>query len=129
MAFVLDLSDSYSWPVTVKVPQDGGRFRSYAFDVEFLRVSQERREELGRQLAAQQNRVEAGDFEGELLTPRSIAQELVVGWSGILTSEGKGAEEVPYSEATKAQLLNVPDVAEAILQAWQASIPGAKAKN
>jgi hypothetical protein len=129
MAFVLDLSDSYSWPVTVKVPQDGGRFRSYAFDVEFLRVSQERREELGRQLAAQQNRVDAGDLEGELLTPRSIAQELVVGWSGILTSEGKGGEEVPYSEATKAQLLNVPDVADAILQAWQASIPGAKAKN
>lgn len=129
MAFVLDLSDSYLWPVTVKVPQDGGRFRSYTFDVEFLRVSQERREELGRQLAAQQHRVEAGQFDGELLTPRTIADELVVGWSGILASEGKDAEEVPYSEATKAQLLNVPDVADAILQAWQASIPGAKAKN
>ena len=129
MAFVLDLSDSYSWPVTVRVPQNGGRFRSYTFDVEFLRVSQERREELGRQLAAQQNRVDAGDLEGELLTPRTIAQELVVGWSGILADEGKDAAEVPYSEATKAQLLNVPDVADAILQAWQASIPGAKAKN
>jgi hypothetical protein len=129
MAFVLDLSDSYSWPVTVKVPQDGGRFRTHTFDVEFRRVSQERREELGRQLAAQQNRVQAGNLDGELLTPRTIADELVVGWSGILTSEGKGGEDVPYSEATKAQLLNIGDVADAILEAWQASIPGAKSKN
>lgn len=129
MAFVLDQSSSYRWPVTIKVPQDGGRFRSYSFEVEFLRVSQERREELGRQLMAQQTRVAAGNLEGEILTPRQIADELVVGWSGILDSEGKDAQEVPYSPATKAQLLNVGDVADAIIAAWGESIPGAKAKN
>lgn len=129
MAFVLDQSPSYRWPVTIKVPQDGGRFRSYSFEVEFLRVSQERREELGRQLMAQQTRVAAGNLEGEILTPRQIADELVVGWSGILDSEGKDAQEVPYSPATKAQLLNVGDVADAIIAAWSESIPGAKAKN
>jgi hypothetical protein len=129
MAFILDQSDSYSWPVTVKVPQDGGRFRSYSFEVEFLRVSQERREELGRQLLAQKNRVEAGDLEGELLTPRQIAAELVVGWSGILDSEEKDASPVPFSPAVLAQLLNIGDVADAILAAWNDSIPGAKSKN
>ena len=129
MAFVLEHSDRYSWPVTVKVAQDGGRFRSFTFDVEFKRVSQERREELGRQLLVQKGRIEAGLIEGEILTPRQIADELVVGWSGILDREGEGAEPVPFSEATKAQLLNIGDVADAILAAWNASIPGAKAGN
>ncbi len=83
MAFILDQSESYSWPVTVKLPQDGGRFRSYTFDVEFRRVTQERREMLGRQLLIQKDKIEAGNFDGELLTPRQIADELVVGWSGV----------------------------------------------
>ena len=129
MAFVLEHSDRYSWPVTVKVAQDGGRFRSFTFDVEFKRVSQARREELGRQLLVQKGRIEAGLIEGEILTPRQIADELVVGWSGILDKEGEGASPVPFSEATKAQLLNIGDVADAILAAWNESIPGAKAKN
>ena len=129
MAFILDQSPSYSWPVKVQVPQDGGRFRSYTFEVEFARVSQERREELGRQLLVQKGRIEAGLLEGELLTPRQIAAELVVGWSGILDSEEKDAAPVPFSESTLAQLLNVGDVADAILAAWNESIPGAKAKN
>jgi len=129
MAFVLEHSDRYSWPVTVKVAQDGGRFRTFTFDVEFKRVSQARREELGRQLLVQKGRIEAGLLEGEILTPRQIADELVVGWSGILDREGEGAEPVPFSEATKAQLLNIGDVADAILAAWNDSIPGSKAKN
>jgi hypothetical protein len=129
MAFILDQSESYSWPVTVKLPQDGGRFRSYTFDVEFRRVTQERREMLGRQLLIQKDKIEAGNFDGELLTPRQIADELVVGWSGILDSEGDDAKPVPFSEKTKAQLLNIGDVADAIVEAWNNSLPGAKAKN
>lgn len=129
MAFYLEQPDSYLWPVTVKVPQSGGRFRTFTFEIEFRRVTQERRETLGRQLLAQKGRIEAGDVEGEILTPRQIADELVVGWSGILDSEGPDAKAVPFSEATKAQLLNIGDVADAILAAWNESIPGAKAKN
>jgi len=129
MAFVLEHSDRYSWPVTVKVAQDGGRFRSFTFDVEFKRVSQARREELGRQLLVQKGRIEAGLIEGEILTPRQIADELVVGWSGILDREGEGGKPVLFSEGSKYLLLNIGDVADAILAAWNASIPGAKAGN
>lgn len=129
MAFFLEQPDSYLWPVNLKIPQDGGRFRSFTFEVKFKRVSQERRETLGRQLLVQKGRIEAGDIDGEILTPRQIADELVVGWAGIMDSEGPDAEEVPFSETTKAQLLNIGDVADAILAAWNDSIPGAKAKN
>jgi hypothetical protein len=151
MSFYLEQPDSYLWPVPIKVPQSGGRFRSFTFDVEFRRVSQERREELGRQLLLQkarlgalQQQIEAAENDApgkgkgrkpdealldDILTPRQIADELVVGWSGILDSEGPDAQPVPFSEATKAQLLNIGDVADAILAAWNDSIPGAKAKN
>ena len=129
MAFILDQSESYSWPVTVKVPQDGGRFRSFTFDAEFKRVSQERREQLGRQLMRQKRTWDDGNMEEDFLTPRQIADELLVGWSGIMDTEGADAEPVPFSDKVKAQLLNIGDVADAILEAWNASIPGAKAKN
>ena len=129
MAFILDLSESYSWPVTVKVPHDGGRFRSFTFEAEFRRVSQERREQLGRQLMRQKRIIEDGDMADDFLTPRQIADELLVGWSGIMDTEGEGAKPVPFSEKVKAQLLNIGDVADAILAAWNDSIPGAKAKN
>ena len=129
MAFILDQSESYSWPVTVKVPQDGGRFRSFTFEAEFKRVSQERREQLGRQLMRQKRTMEDGLLEDEIITPRQIADELLVGWSGIMDTEGPDAQPVPFSETIKAKLLNIGDVADAILEAWNASIPGAKAKN
>ena len=129
MAFILDQSESYSWPVTVKVPQDGGRFRSFTFDAEFKRVSQERREQLGRQLMRQKRTWDDGNMEEDFLTPRQIADELLVGWSGIMDTEGADAQQVPFSDTIKAQLLNIGDVADAILEAWNASIPGAKAKN
>ncbi len=127
--FILDQSESYSWPVTVRVPQDGGRFRSFTFDALFKRVSQERREQLGRQLMRQKRTWDDGLMDNEFLTPRQIADELLVGWSGIMDTEGEGAQQVPFSEKVKAQLLNIGDVADAILDAWNASIPGAKAKN
>jgi hypothetical protein len=131
MAFILDQSESYSWPVTVKVPQDGGRFRSFTFEAEFKRVSQERREQLGRLLMRQKRLMDDGltVFEDDILTPRQIADELLVGWSGIMDTEGADAAQVPFGETVKAQLLNIGDVADAILAAWNDSIPGAKVKN
>ena len=129
MAFILDQSESYSWPVTVKVPQDGGRFRSFTFEAEFKRVSQERREQLGRQLMRQKRTWDDGNMDEDFLTPRQIADELLVGWSGIMDTESPDAQPVPFGDKVKAQLLNIGDVADAILDAWNASIPGAKAKN
>ena len=38
MAFILAQSDSYSWPVTVEFPVDGGRFEKQTFDAEFKRL-------------------------------------------------------------------------------------------
>ena len=128
MAFFLDQSESYSWPVTVKVPQDGGKFRSLTFDAVFQRVSTERQEELGRQLLRQRTRIDIGETD-DLLTPRQIASELLVDWEGIKDKEGEKGQDVPYSESTKARLLNIPEVVNAILDSWNKSVPEAKLKN
>ena len=40
MSFVLKVSDSYSWPITLVLPVDGGRREKHTFDGEFKRLPQ-----------------------------------------------------------------------------------------
>lgn len=114
MAFVLSQSESYSWPVTVEFPVDGGRFDKQSFDAEFKRLPQARIREIWDQ-------INAGDIGDE-----DLCQEVLVGWSGI--QDGKGGE-VPYSEKAKADLLNVPLVAASVVGAWLDSLSKGKRKN
>ena len=112
MAFVLKQSDSYSWPVTVEFPVDGGRFEKQTFDVELKRLSQSRIQEV----IDGKGTTNDGDF----------AKEVVLGWNGV--TDPKGAD-VPFSAAALDQLLNVPLVAAAIVEAFFGSLTGAKRKN
>ncbi len=139
MALYLERKDTYLWPVTVTEAQDGGKFRKHTFEAELKRVSQTRREELGRIMMLQQARIKAGrveeeDADGkmvpiEILTPRQIADELWVGWRKVKDREGEGGEDVPFSEAIKQQLLDREGVADAIIDAWNESNQEGKVKN
>jgi len=60
------------------------------------------------------------------VTDQSIANEILVGWSGIVDGDG---DEVPYSETVKAQLLDVPMLAGALIEAYFASLVELKRKN
>jgi hypothetical protein len=40
--FKIDQSSSYSWPVKVELPSDGGKVETHTFDGHFKRLSQER---------------------------------------------------------------------------------------
>lgn len=126
MAFVLNQSQSYSWPVSIKLPADGGKREKSSFDALFKRLPQSRINEI--QLLASQ-RIKAAERGEELdngVTDQSIAAEILVGWSGIVDGEG---DEVPYSEASKAQLLDVPMMAGALIEAYFASLVELKRKN
>ena len=114
MAFILAQSDSYSWPVTVEFPVDGGRFEKQTFDAEFKRLPQSRIE----QVIERSNDVSVNDTE--------FAREVLVGWAGVT---GDDAQEIPYSVEAARRLLEVPLVAGAIVQAFFASLTGAKRKN
>lgn len=113
MSFVLKQSTTYTWPVTVEYPVDGGRTEKSTFDGEFKRLSQARIKEM---TAA----VDSGE-----LTDVDIAEEVLVGWSGVTDGE----DEIPFSKSALAQMLDIPLVASAIVLAFFNSLTGAKRKN
>lgn len=114
MAFVLSQSESYTWPVVVEFPIDGGRFDKQTFDAQFKRLTQGRIREIWEQ-------IQGGDLNDD-----DLCQEVLTGWNGI--QDGKG-EPVPYSEKAKADLLGVPLVASALVTAWLDSLSKGKRKN
>lgn len=114
MAFVITQSQSYSWPVAVEFPVDGGRFDRQTFDAQFKRLPQDRIREVW-------DRIKADELDDD-----GLCNEILVGWSGI--TDDKGAE-IPYSEKARANLLKVPLVAAAIVGAWLDSLSKAKRKN
>jgi hypothetical protein len=123
MAFVLKQSATYTWPITLIIPMDGGRRDKHTFDGEFRRLPQSRINEIIR-LARAAERGRLNDDE-ELLD-QDAAKEILAGWSGVVDDDAK---EVPYSESALAQLLDIPTVAGQIVRAWFDSLDVAKRKN
>ena len=123
MAFVLKQSNTYTWPVALVLPVDGGRRDKHTFDGEFKRLPQTRINQIVR-LARASERGRLNDDE-ELLD-QDAARELIAGWSGVVDDDGK---EIPFSDSALAQLLEIPTVAGQIVRAWFESIDTAKRKN
>jgi hypothetical protein len=123
MAFVLKQSATYTWPITLVLPVDGGRREKHTFDGEFRRLPQTRINEIIR-LARLQERGKLADDEE--LQDQDAAKEILVGWSGITDDDGKN---VPFSEAALGQLLEIPTVAGQVVRTWFDSLEVAKRKN
>jgi hypothetical protein len=120
MSFVLKQKNTYSWPVPLLLPGDGGRREKSTFDAEFKRLPQSRLNELARQAKA------AEKGEDDEFNAQAIAREILIGWTGILDDGGK---DVPFSEKALEQLLEVPTVAGQIVKAFYESYEDAKRKN
>lgn len=126
MAFVLKQSATYKWPVSFRVPTDGGKYERQSFDAEFNRLPQSRINEIQTEVQARIKAAEKGEAAEGDISDISIADEVLAGWDGIVDDEG---EEVPYSKTSKAELLNVPGLAGSIIEAYFESIAGKKTKN
>lgn len=126
MAFVLKQSDSYTWPVSIKLPANGGKRERQTFDAEFKRLAQSRINEIQREVQQRVKANEKGEDTGEGVSDQSIADEILVGWDGIVDGDG---EPVPFSNAVKAQLLDVPMMAGALVAAYFESLVEQKRKN
>ncbi len=123
MAFVLSQSDSYTWPVTLVIPVDGGRREKHSFDAEFKRLPQTRINEIIKQARA----MERGRFsEDEMLEDQTACAEILIGWSNVVDDKG---EEIPFSVKALDQLLELPTIAGQIVRAWFESLEVAKRKN
>ena len=126
MAFVLKQSSSYVWPVTVKLPISGGKFEKQTFDAEFKRLPQARINKIQIEVQARIKSSERNEATDDSISDQSIAEELLIGWSGVLDEDG---DEVPFSESIKQQLLDIPTLATAIIVAYFDSLTGTKTKN
>jgi len=126
VAFVLKQSDSYTWPVSIKLPANGGKRERQTFDAEFKRLPQSRINEIQREVQLRVKANEKGEDTGEGVSDQSIADEILVGWDGIVDGDG---EPVPFSNAVKAQLLDVPMMAGALVSAYFESLVEQKRKN
>ena len=106
MAFKLQQSATYVWPVKIVLPIDGGKRETHTFDATFRRLPQSRINEIIKQ---------ARLFErGSLEDDQEIEDENV---------------EIPFSEGAVTQLLEIPTVAGQIVKAWFGSLAEAKRKN
>ena len=104
-----------------RLPVDGGRYEKQTFNALFNRLAQTRINEIQDLFRAKQR----GD-DGIELTDQSVADEVLAGWSNVTDEDG---EEVLFTAATKAELLNIPAVASAIVVSYFESVTGNKSKN
>ena len=122
MSFVLKQTASYTWPVPLLIPVDGGRREKHSFDAEFKRLPQSRINEIIKLARA----LEVGRGDDETLDDKTAAKEILIGWSGITDDNAK---DVPFSESALDQLLEIPTVAGQIIKAWFNSMDVAKRGN
>jgi len=106
----LKTDHSYSWPVVVQIPADGGKFTKATFDATFKVIPQDRIDGILR----------GGNVDAELL------REVTEGWKGIQDEDGN---DLPYSEEAREKLLSVPYVRAALVEAYLDSLSGARRKN
>lgn len=103
----------YTWPISVEFPTDGGRTEKASFDGVFARLTQTRITEI-------KDLIEKGQ-----ITDIDLAREVLIGWSGVVDDSG----EVPFSNAAKEKLLDIPKVATAVVVALFESLTGSRRKN
>ena len=123
MAFVLSQSDSYTWPVTLVIPVDGGRREKHSFDAEFKRLSQTRINEIVRQAKESSGEIAK---DPAMLEDQTACAEILIGWSNVVDDKG---DDVPFSIKALDQLLELPTIAAQIIRAWSESLEVAKRKN
>lgn len=125
MAFILEQSPTFTWPITIREVTDGGRHRTHQFEAVYRRLPASRMEEA--QLQYQQ--IKAQVVRDETITglpTRQIADEILAGWRGITDPQG---EEIEFTPASKAQLLEVATVADVLVSTFFEAHDKARVKN
>lgn len=120
MAFKIDLSCTYTYPVAVDIIGDKGKNKTFTFSAEFKRFSQSEAEQLSKDL-------QAIDGEPAKLTDEDFIDAVVMSWSDI---SDENDQPLGFSNAIhKDAVLDVYGVKQAIIKAFFESISGAKRKN
>lgn len=110
--FKITQNPTYTWPVTVHVPKDGGKFVKATFTAEFRALEQD---EIDRVLQDIRDGDPDTNFAGECLS----------GWKDVQDDDGSA---LVFSDDNKAKLLNIPYARNAVVTAFFESISGGAAR-
>jgi hypothetical protein len=119
------LSGSYLWPVTIPVPMDGGKIETLEFKGRFKRFKQKESEAILKRAVSANRAFMTGLEVKDSDTDLGIAPEVMIGWEDMPGDSGT----VPYTAEGMEQLLSYGGAARAIVEAWNESLNGKKAKN
>lgn len=108
--FTLATERTFSWPVTVKVPVDGGQFADAPFDCTYKLVEQDELE------AVIAGKVREADF----------LMKTVVGWKGVHDAAGA---ELPFSLEALERMVRIPYARSAMMTGYYEAMAGARRKN
>lgn len=111
--FKVNRSETFSWPVAVAMPVDGGKYDRHTFDVTFKRLTRAEVEALREKLL---------DASGD---PAHAARGIVTGWSGVEDDTGP----IPFSDEAFTRVLDIQGVAASIMAAFFEASYGAARKN
>lgn len=110
-----DAPDTYTWPVVVEIPADGGNYREARFTARFQLQPQDVVDEVLQKIRDEDDQDEDTD----------LAVKLLVGWEDV---QGADGQPLVYSDESKHALLNIPYVRGAVVRAYFASLGGKKAR-
>jgi len=119
------LSGSYLWPVAVPVPVDGGEIETLEFKGRFKRFTQQESEAILKRALSANRSLMTGSEPKDSDTDLGIAPEVMIGWEDMPGDAGT----VPFTAEAFEQLLSYGGAARAIVEAWNESLSGKKAKN
>lgn len=109
--FRLKENDEFKWPVTVKVPVDGGKFQPQPFTALFRPIPAEVLEEINKLPILEQDAAQAS--------------ECLAGWGEDV--KGADGEPLEFTEENKARLLGITYVRSAVINAYWDAMSGRKA--
>ena len=109
--FIIEKSGSYTWPVVIKTPTDGGKLEESTFKASFRRFSsQEKLKSLCEQLS----------------DAKAFCRDVLTGWDDISMN---GTDPFVFTPENMEKLLDVPFVAAAIATAFMESVVAGREKN
>ena len=123
--FILKKEATFTQPIKFYTPSDGGLQKEETFDAVFKIIPQSRINEIREQADKKQKELDEGITDGENISDVLIADEILVGWDGITDGE----KEIPYSKATKKQVLDIAGLANLLVTEYLEVVAQQKTKN
>lgn len=116
MAFRVSNNAVFRWPVKISTPspKGAGKFDEHTFEAEFKYLTQERIDELIKLARAEE------------INDNQVLDEVLMGWKGVQEEDGT---EMEFNPTNLENLLQVPGMRSAIVQAFFTSLSGARRKN